>query len=748
MAAAAATRAPPRAAILAAATGSGAIDGIVVDERNVPVSGAAVLVTSHDEVRSETDGSFHVAGVAPGRYYLNAHSETGAAGPLPLEVDEAPLSVVVRLHPGVSLAVEVVSIVDGHPVPNARGSLLFSSMIGAAGHVETVAGADGILHFPVAALGNYHILAEADGFAPATRLLTWNDRAGLMWRALIALEPGVVLTGRVVDESGVPVRGARVTSRPPPRAQTQMAYRPRPPDPLRPPVMTDSDGRFRYPVPVGQGLVLLASHEHYAGGDSGPLVATGPADIVIRLRAGQRLTGRVVDRDHRPVAQATVTDGAPESAPAHIARTDADGRFVMEGIDRRRHDAILFAEAHGMRASPVLVSLPSGFDRPIELVVEHDLRAAGIVVDSSGVPVGDAIVHFQHVVAPSYRPPPANPTAVLEPMVTGETRADASGAFVISGLGPGDVQLLARAPSAGGDRASPPLTATTSAKAGDEKVVITLPAPARIRGRVVTASGRPPTGMEVSLLQFGGPLPVADPEGRFELSQIDPAPGTYSVKVTADGSAARTVEARVTAGQTTDLGIITLEAGRTLRGRVLDAGGSGPVANALVSVDGPKGTRIASCRTDELGGFEVPVPNDPVMVHATVPGVGGSRFELVAPTRNSVELRLPETGRIEVTVTGPAAAGALTVSATRTDAVDGGFRIFMLNRDPGQPTFQADVSAGEYVVHASPGTGVAAMKGGDTQHDVAVAVAVGQIQKVTIATGGSGTSPAQDGANR
>jgi hypothetical protein len=219
----------------------------------------------------------------------------------------------------------------------------------------------------------------------------------------------------------------------------------------------------------------------------------------------------------------------------------------------------------------------------------------------------------------------------------------------------------------------------------------------------------------------------ADGAGSFAISGL--AFGEVELLAAASDRAARPPMATSTA--------ITLGVGHVLRGRVLDAAGGGPVANAVVSIDGPEGARIGDCRTDELGAFEVTVPSDPVAVHAAVAGVGGSRFELVPPSRGTVELRLPETGRLDVTVTGPSTSGPVTVTATRTDPSDGGFRSFVLDRVLDRSsvgsTFQADVSPGEYVVHASPAPSRIALKSGDSRGDIAVAVAVGQTQKLSLA---------------
>jgi len=714
---------PPRPA-------RGGLTGTVVDDDGQPVSAAVVRFTGQPDRATDSAGRFAIRALAAGGYSLTATTATAASVPLAIRIDDEPQDVTVRLHPGVSLAVEVVSVADGRPVPAARGLLAVSTSLGEAGHLAAIADERGILRFPVAAIGNYHVSVEADGFAPATRLLVENARAGLAWDAQIALEPGVVLTGQVVDEGGAPIADAEVRSRPPPRAQTQLAYRPRPPELLRPAVRTDADGRFRYPVPVGQGLVLVADHPRFVTGTSAVIARAEAAEVTITLRAGRQLVGRVVDRDRHPVAGVEVGDGPPEPTAAHHARTGDDGRFVLTGLDPSLPQVVLFASTRSARANPMLVALPAGLDREIELVLEHELRIAGTVVDGTG-PVADAVITFQRALPADYRLPVAAPTATVEAAILGEARADGAGAFVIPGLAPGDYQLLVRQPGVTARRASPPIMARVVATAGATDVKVVLPAPGAVRGRVVTSDGKPATGVAVSLLHFGGAQRSTAPDGSFLIEQIDPGPGDYTLEIASAEGLPINVDATVTAGHTTDLGTITLERGRILRGQVIDTGSGGPVANAWLSVDGPDGDQVANARSDELGRFTVMVPTDPVVVHAVATSVGSSRFELVSSNRHDVVLRLPETGRLEVVVADLGPADAVTVTATRTDAADGGFRLWMLERVAGTDGFRAEVSPGPYLVHAARGRSLAGTnrsKGG-----LAVAVTAGAVQRVTVA---------------
>jgi protocatechuate 3,4-dioxygenase beta subunit len=109
--------------------------------------------------------------------------------------------------------------------------------------------------------------------------------------AVSARAPAIVLAGRVVDDgSGDRVRNARVTLSPA-SAQT-------------PVMLTDETGRCRFTAPAGRHTVA-ASKTGYVRAEISAAAFNRP--IVFRLKKGAMLTGRIVDDDGEPVANAEVT---------------------------------------------------------------------------------------------------------------------------------------------------------------------------------------------------------------------------------------------------------------------------------------------------------------------------------------------------------------------------------------------------------------------------------------------------------
>ncbi|MCI0634838.1 MAG: carboxypeptidase-like regulatory domain-containing protein, partial [Actinobacteria bacterium] len=179
----------------------------VQDEREAPIAGARVLrrgLIVRDQ-RTGADGTtlLRALGSAWERIEVTADGYApgfiGAAMP---PMSEVAIERVVTLYTGASVR-GVVRDPEGAPVAGARISIGNSEL-----HVTS--GADGGWVMPAVRAGTHTFVARADGFAPgssAQELDGETPRDGVD----IALQRGLTISGRVVDEDGTAVGGAKLS---------------------------------------------------------------------------------------------------------------------------------------------------------------------------------------------------------------------------------------------------------------------------------------------------------------------------------------------------------------------------------------------------------------------------------------------------------------------------------------------------------------------------------------------------------
>lgn len=437
----------------------------------------------------------------------------------------------------------------------------------------------------------------------------------------IALSPATVvaapdapageLAGRVLSwGDGAPVAGAEVTLAPAGGGAAAS-------------FVTAADGRFvARPAAAGRYRVVSALAAGFLpwapDPDASPLEVVARAGVridgvVVYLVPALTYRGWVVDPDGAPVPGATVVlldADRGERAAAPIADTytaGTDGGFDFHAPD----DALLEARAAGF--APGRARLGAGAQTTRELVITLGARGgaaavaqaiSGRVVGPDGAPVGGARVV---AVGPG------------ELAATGEAMTDADGAFVVAGLDPG--------PHVIGARADGLAAATVTAEAGATDVVVRLAAGARIVGRVVDPSGAVVPAPTVIAQQRAGlvtravaVVSVFDADGRFVLEGL--AAGSYEVVAQAAGFAPSAPLAATAAADPPEL-TVTLRAGATLIGTLVDAVTRAPLGNGKLTVEGGVG--------GDGGSTAVPV------VTSAITRADGS-FELagIAPGRRSM----------------------------------------------------------------------------------------------------------------
>ncbi len=412
----------------------------------------------------------------------------------------------------------------------------------------------------------------------------------------------------------------------------------------------DASGNFEIPA-IAAGLLtveILFDREHGTPLRGEPprglvLRAGSSVEVAIPLRATVLVRGVVRDKEtKKPVAGVKLVMNG-EMGGDTFAISDAAGNYsahVVRGVGQPFGWAIQvprpFFEPRGARETPQ--SMPAR-DRaelelpPIELTRGLDL--AGVVVDESGKPVGDADVE----------------------VVYGQenlTRADPQGRFLLRGVDPRlDLKIEARKGAATSGR-------TTIVRAGNlatGALSLTLhEAPwGGIRGRVVDRAGQP---IERTAVRIWRQIPIegrtflrepaagedgaivfrTDANGRFRSTRPLPLGDDYVVEVTASGHLpARTAAIRLAGGDQA-VPDITLPGLRTVTGQVADRTGR-PLGGVRVlqSGDGPLRTETT---TDESGRFQLGgVMEGPAFVFASREGYR-SGFQAIGADSTPVKLTL------------------------------------------------------------------------------------------------------------
>ena len=408
-------------------------------------------------------------------------------------------------------------------------------------------------------LGPFTVVAEAPGHTP------WE-------LPLVVLEPTALptvtlgkvrnLTLRVADADDQPLEGALATVDP----RNRQGER-RPESGIWLPAAqlerSDPDGVLHLRRTAVRSLDLLV----WAPGFLEAAIPSGKVESrTVRLRRGVRRSIEVRDADGTPRAGVVVEVGRGSWV---AGRTDEHGRLELTAPANRPLPLELIT-AEGHRTATQLA--PTAPDDPLGKVQTIDLETRGIggrVVEAeSGEPLAGALVW---------------------PQADRGTFAwtDARGAFTLPSTPPADPTLTRAVLFADAvGHLAQYLPEIPEAPAATQ---IALPAAHSLAGIVVDPGGRPVIGAEIQAHGDLGrnpflapPLPVlarSDADGRFRLPKLANA-AEYELITRAQGYAGRrhTVSGADVGGELR----LTLEAGRTALGRVLDGEGRGVAGAAAV----------------------------------------------------------------------------------------------------------------------------------------------------------------------
>jgi hypothetical protein len=385
------------------------------------------------------------------------------------------------------------------------------------------------------------------------------------------------LRGLVVNETGEPIAGARVTiSRNTardlillPRADTERWGAP-----VRE-VTTNASGRFAVPLPRGQPHEVIASQPDFV--PTTLLYCFAGMDVRLRLTRGGRVSGRVtLEADGSPVAGARVRV-LRQGGVVELFRVieifhgvaDEQGEYRTPPLQACAVYVDVDSDLYPQRRSNV--EIRAGEDVRCDVSLRRGSRVSGTVRESvRGMPIPGAEV---------------SDSSAFERVVT----TNAAGAFVLDGLAlTGRDFLSARA--AGYARRQ---TRIPRASEGDAVVVdIELEPGRRTIGRLVTESGSPLAGGLVAAVMTSEAnleclRDTSGPDGRFEIADMRPQ-ARYLLLIQKDGFASAVYEIPSNQDQqrVTDLGDILLYEASSLEGMVVNDVDGGPVSDMLVQMWG------------------------------------------------------------------------------------------------------------------------------------------------------------------
>ncbi len=232
------------------------------------------------------------------------------------------------------------------------------------------------------------------------------------------------------------------------------------------------------------------------------------------------LTGVVTDVRSEPVGGAQVwvrAEGRPWLEPPRASGVcDAEGRFRLAGArpEEEPHALTVLAKAPGFlpgRATPALDGAGAG---EVHITLERGLALRGTVVTPGGQPVAGAVVEAHGARAEDVRA--VGRHRLWGPAWApnhGQTTSTEDGTFVLAGLAPGSLRLVASRP---GYVQRTEVRATVPAAADAPVIVLVLYPLALLDVRVVDAeTGAPVVTAGVSLRKRGGlPVPYQPPDLR------------------------------------------------------------------------------------------------------------------------------------------------------------------------------------------------------------------------------------------
>ncbi|MBK9385809.1 MAG: carboxypeptidase regulatory-like domain-containing protein [Planctomycetes bacterium] len=507
------------------------------------------------ELASDAEGAFawELEALPRGATTLRFHARKDGwfayVGEREVSASESLAPLVVKLYPLDVIVRGVVRSESGEPLAGAE-------LRAQGDRVE--ANRDGRYELRTSsALRELWIDASAPRHASAREIVKPSS-PGASIELDFTLATAFQIRGRVRDEAGQPVAGARVTT------FFTMSHA----------VESDAEGGFELDRldPKRESHALFARKDGYVEGRA-EVKPRGTAVVAqdLVLKRGTRVEGVVVDEQGRPVEGAALYIGFSPSAYNRLdARSDGHGNFLFPAVDVGSQTIV----AQHARFAPLRQVFELGAGpaiHPLKLVLQRAHFAGGVVRDEAGQPVAELRVAGQ--VAGEY--------------IEARTSTDAAGRFRIEGLPTEGLSLEFY--GSGIVRNVVPLLALDR-----EDLEFVVQRAGKVAGRVVDAqTGQ---GLDDFAIRFVSPTLEQEERAAFGYSatwaregkrftrtdgywdsgdETLPPGGYLGIEARAPGRAlARAARVAVEAAPARDAVVLRLGVGGAIRGRVLAADGT------------------------------------------------------------------------------------------------------------------------------------------------------------------------------
>ena len=511
---------------------------------------------------SNADGTFLLTGLGDGLVFLDGRSDgyyVRTPASARLASGQMIEGIELRAQPGGRVR-GIVLGADGGPVAGAAVSLRpgLNAFLGQLTDrkyrwLETVTDKDGRFDIPGVPTGSGYVVSSSAKAMALEEMHGVDVLAGQVTEVTLRGHEGATVAGRVFGPDGAPIAGANVAMVYLDISRVLFSA-----DGRSEPITTDAEGKFSVrPVAAGRVAFVAAAEGLAPSAIEDLAVVDGGvyADLELRLADGLTVTGKVVDDQKQPVAEAAVElrpwerPDDPQFLKMMLkirrvdVKTDKDGVFVARGMTGERL-VVQASKAGYTTATRMGVKI----DEPnLEVQIQRGAVVRGLVVGKDGQP----ITRFR-VDTRSREPRPEGDKAAA-----GKDGAVAANA---SGTARDDNDGMSGPSWQGGGRGG---------RRGEmRETTIQLP-----EGQTMASRG---------MNMDGNWREIAADDGRFELSGIPP--GSVRVRVRADGYLdPENQEVGVVAGQVGDELTFTLAPGLEAKGTVVDAATGKPVSDAQVT---------------------------------------------------------------------------------------------------------------------------------------------------------------------